>query len=178
MRFAGIRQKIYQVGFDDFYQAGSTSRFHPLNIVAESRILNLQFWVCAEGGYRVSETYHISERPLDNCHAPTQRINFKTQTEVIAGLEQIRQRIAVARRLEGKSVNMNMDKERYKMEYNITMERTQRVAVTFTADNDEEALEKAAEINRAATPEDFESGDEEHDYALCDGAGNLLVDWR
>ena len=29
------------------------------------------------------------------------------------------------------------------MEYNITMERTQRVAVTFTADNDEEALEKA-----------------------------------
>lgn len=64
------------------------------------------------------------------------------------------------------------------MEYNMTMERTQRVAVTFTADNDEEAMEKAAEINRTATPEDFEGGDEEHDYALCDGTGNLLVDWR
>lgn len=111
MRFAGIRQKIYQVGFDDFYQAGSTSRFHPMNIVAESRILNLQFWVCVEGGYGVSETYHISERPLDNYHAPTQRINFKTQVEVIAGLEQIRQRIAAARRLEGKNLNMNMGKE-------------------------------------------------------------------
>ena len=177
MRFAGIRQKIFQVGFDDFYQAGSTSRFHPMNIVAESRILNLQFWVCAEGGYGVSETYHISERPLDNYHAPTQRINFKTQTEVIAGLEQIRQRITDAKRSKSGKVNLNMDKERYKMEYNITMERIQRVAVTFTADNDEEALEKAAEINRTATPADFEGGDEEHDYALCDGAGSVLVDW-
>ena len=63
------------------------------------------------------------------------------------------------------------------MEYNITMERAQRVVVTFTADNDEEALEKADKINRAATPADFEGGDEEHDYALCDGVGNLLVDW-
>lgn len=111
MRFAGIRQKIFQVGFDDFYQAGSTSRFHPMNIVAESRILNLQFWVCVEGGYGVSETYHISERPLDNYHAPTQRINFKTQVEVIAGLEQIRQRIAAVKRLESKAVNMNTGKE-------------------------------------------------------------------
>ena len=29
------------------------------------------------------------------------------------------------------------------MEYNITMERAQRVVVTFTAGNDEEALKKA-----------------------------------
>lgn len=40
-----------------------------------------------------------------------ERINFKTQVEVIAGLEQIRQRIAAARRLEGKNLNMNMGKE-------------------------------------------------------------------
>lgn len=59
----------------------------------------------------------------------------------------------------------------------ITMERTQRVAFSFTADNDDEALKKAAELNRTSTPADFEGGDEEHDYALCDGAGNLLVDW-
>ncbi len=112
MRFAGIRQKIYQVGFDDFHQAGTISRFHPMNIVAESKILNLQFWVCVEGGDGVSETYHISERPLDNYHAPTKRINFRKQAEVIAGLEQIRQRIADAKRLEGETVNLNMDKER------------------------------------------------------------------
>lgn len=63
------------------------------------------------------------------------------------------------------------------MEYNITMERAQRVVVTFTAGNDEEALKKADEISRTATPANFEGGEEEHDYALCDGAGNLLVDW-
>ena len=63
------------------------------------------------------------------------------------------------------------------MEYCITMERTQRVAFSFSADSDDEALEKAAELNRTSTPADFEDGDEEHDYALCDGAGNLLVDW-
>lgn len=63
------------------------------------------------------------------------------------------------------------------MEYCITMERTQRVAVTFTADSDDEAMEKAAEINTTAKPADFEGGTEEHDYALCDTAGRLLVDW-
>ena len=108
MRFPGIRQKLYQVGFDDFYQAGSISRFHPMNIVAESRSLNLQFWVCADG---VSETYHISERPLDDCNAPTKRTDFRTQAEVIAGLEQIRLRIAEAKRLTDESVNLNRDEE-------------------------------------------------------------------
>ena len=63
------------------------------------------------------------------------------------------------------------------MEYCITMERTQRVAVTFTADNDDQAIEKAAEINRASTHADFEDGDEEYDYALCNGAGGVLIDW-
>ena len=96
MRFPGIKQKLYQVGFDDFYQAGSISRFHPMNIVAESRVLNLQFWVCADGGYGVSETYYIAERPLDNCNAPTKRTNCKTQAEMIAALEQIRLKIVEA----------------------------------------------------------------------------------
>lgn len=64
------------------------------------------------------------------------------------------------------------------MEYCITMERTQRVAVSFTADNDDQAMEKAAEINSTATPMDFEDGTEEHDYALCDTAGRLIIDWK
>lgn len=63
------------------------------------------------------------------------------------------------------------------MEYCITMERIQRVAVNFTADNDDQAMEKAAEINNMATPADFEGGTEEHDYALCDTAGRQLIDW-
>ncbi len=111
MRFPGIKQKLYQVGFDDFYQAGSISRFHPMNIVAESRSLNLQFWVCADGGYGVSESYHISERPLNNYMAPAKRTNFRTQAEVVTALEGIRLRIVEAKRLTDESVNLNRDEE-------------------------------------------------------------------
>lgn len=83
-----------------------------MNIVAESRALNLQFWICVDGGYGVSETYHISERPLDNYNAPTKRSNFRTQAEVVAGLEQIRLRIEEAKRLNTESANLNTDKEK------------------------------------------------------------------
>lgn len=111
MRFSKIKQKLYQVGFDDFYQAGSVSRFHPMNIVAESRALNLQFWVCADGGYEVSETYHIATRPLDNYMALTTRTNFRTQAEVVAALEEIRLRIAEAKQPNGGTENLNTGKE-------------------------------------------------------------------
>ena len=111
MRFPGIKQKLYQVGFDDFYQAGSISRFHPMNIVAESRSLNLQFWVCADGGYGVLETYHISERPLNNYIVPAKRTNFRTQAEVVTALEGIRLRIVEAQRLSSGEENLNTDKE-------------------------------------------------------------------
>lgn len=63
------------------------------------------------------------------------------------------------------------------MNYCITMERTLRVAVQFEADSDDEAYEKAKEIYDKSEPADYDQGEEEHDYALCDGAGNLLVDW-
>lgn len=111
MRFLGIIEKLFEVGFDNFNQAGSTNRFHPMNIVAESRVLNLQFWICVEGGYRGPETYHISERALDDYKAPTKRVNYRNQTEVIAGLEQIRLRIKEAVRLKNEAANLNTDKE-------------------------------------------------------------------
>lgn len=112
MRFSGIKKELFQVGFDDFYQAGSINRFHPMNIAAESRALKLQFWICVEGGYGVSETYHISERPLDDYNAPTKRANFRTQAEVVADLEQIRLRIEEAKRWNIASSNLNTDKEK------------------------------------------------------------------
>ena len=75
-----------------------------MNIVAESRVLNLQFWVCADGGYGVSE------RPLDDCKAQTKQTNFRTQAELVTGLEQIRLRIAEANRLNGETKILNTDK--------------------------------------------------------------------
>ena len=111
MRFSEIKQNLYQIGFDDFCQAGSVSKFHPMNIVAECRVLNLQFWVCADGGYGVLETYHISERPLNNYMAPAKRTNFRTQAEVVTALEGIRLRIVEAQRLSSGEENLNTDKE-------------------------------------------------------------------
>lgn len=99
MRFLRIRDKIRQVGFDEFCQAGSTSIFHPMNIVCRSQALNLQFWVGAEGGYGVSETYHISTRPLNDCNAPGERMEYRSQSELIAGLEEIHLKIVAAIRL-------------------------------------------------------------------------------
>ena len=97
MRFLGIKKKIHEVGFDEFCQAGLPNIFHPMNIVCVSHVLNLQFWVCADGGYRPRETYHIASRALDDVRAPTECTSFKTQTALIAGLEDIRQRIAAAK---------------------------------------------------------------------------------
>jgi hypothetical protein len=64
-----------------------------------------------------------------------------------------------------------------KMEYHITMERTQRIVFSFTANNDSEAEEKANELCNSAAPSDFAGGDEERDYALCKSGGILVKDW-
>ena len=62
--------------------------------------------------------------------------------------------------------------------YCITMERTQRVAVWFDAPNDEAAERKAERINDLAKPSDFETGDEERDFALEDvSEGRTIIDW-
>lgn len=64
------------------------------------------------------------------------------------------------------------------MKYCITMERTQRVAVWFEAENDEAAEQKAERIYDDTMPEDFESGSEEYDYALEDVSdGRTIIDW-
>lgn len=65
------------------------------------------------------------------------------------------------------------------MNYCITMEQTRRIAVFFEADSDEESEEKAAQINRAMSSDDFASGDDERDYALCNtDTGHTIIDWE
>lgn len=103
MRFQGIEKKIQLVGFDKFSQAGYPNKFHPMNIVCESKILNQQFWVCVEGGPGASKMYHIAHRQLDNYNAPSKRIECRTQKEMISVLESIRLRIAEAKRLQDRA---------------------------------------------------------------------------
>lgn len=64
------------------------------------------------------------------------------------------------------------------MRFCITMEQTRRIAVYFDADCNERAEEKAIQINRTTLSEDFESGDNERDYALYNqDTGQTIVDW-
>lgn len=65
------------------------------------------------------------------------------------------------------------------MKYHLTAERTLRIAVTFEAENDEAAVKKADELfaDMIKHPGKFESGDIEHDYALCDDGDRTIVDW-
>lgn len=51
MKFLRIFKKIHEVGFDEFHQAGYPSIFSKMNIVAESKVLNKQFWICVDGGF-------------------------------------------------------------------------------------------------------------------------------
>ena len=64
------------------------------------------------------------------------------------------------------------------MKYFITMEQTRRIAAYFEADCNEDAEVKAIQINRSTSSEDFESGDEERDYALYNqDTGQTIVEW-
>lgn len=63
------------------------------------------------------------------------------------------------------------------MEYDITMERTQRFAVQFTAENDEEARHIAEEIFKSKNPDDFDGGDVEYDYAVSALDGREIEPW-
>lgn len=98
MAYQKIKKKLYEVGFDEFYQAGTTSIFHPMNIVATSKITNRQYWICVDGGYRCPESFHIAYRELNNVRAESTRIYCKNQTEMVEKLSDIQQDIKLLER--------------------------------------------------------------------------------
>lgn len=88
-QFRKIEKKLFEVGFDDFHQAGCPNMFNPLNIVATSKVLNKQFWICVEGDYRCPNTFYIVYRNLDNSKANSTRIYCKNQSEIVDNLNNI-----------------------------------------------------------------------------------------
>ena len=59
------------------------------------------------------------------------------------------------------------------MQYCMTMEQTRRIAVFFDSDD-----EKANQILKETPSEDYESGDKEYDYALCNvDTERTILDW-
>ena len=65
------------------------------------------------------------------------------------------------------------------MRYCITMERTQRVAVWYDANDDEDAEWRGDQIlaDFQEHPQKFADGDEEFEYAICSEDGGDIVTW-
>lgn len=95
-KYLKIRKTLYEAGFDDFYQAGSVSQFHKMNIVAESQALGMRFRFCISGGYGVADEYYIITRKLD-ADGPDKRIPCKNQEEMADQINAIRRKIEAAK---------------------------------------------------------------------------------
>ncbi len=98
-KYLKIRKAIHEAGFDDFCQAGSVSRFHKMNIVAESAALGKRFWFCVAGGYNVKDELYIASRDL-NTGEEDERVYCKTQEEMAGRIKDIGDKIAVAKAKE------------------------------------------------------------------------------
>lgn len=99
-KYQRIRKAIHNAGFDEFCQAGTMSRFHKMNIVCESAILNKRFWICIDGGYGVSDSLSIVTRDL-SINGSDERVYFKTQTELAAAIDTIGEQIWAAKGVQG-----------------------------------------------------------------------------
>lgn len=96
MEFSKIKNELPKVGFDNFYQAGTVNKFHKMNIVATCKKLNMQYWICVDGGYYCKDEFRISYRPLDDIMAESKEIECKNQSEVVAELKKISEQIKAA----------------------------------------------------------------------------------
>ncbi|HEY5588848.1 MAG TPA: hypothetical protein VIK86_07835 [Candidatus Paceibacterota bacterium] len=89
-KYLKIRKRLFDVGFDEFNQAGIPSLFDPMNIVAISKALNKKYWISVTSGYRCPESFSISFRELNNIKAEGTRIICKNQDGIIEQLNKIR----------------------------------------------------------------------------------------
>lgn len=87
-KYLKIRKAIHAAGFDEFSQLGGVNQFHKMNIVAESTVLNMRFWICIVGGYGVKDEFYISRRKL-SADDPTKRTNYKNQEEMAVAINEI-----------------------------------------------------------------------------------------
>lgn len=87
-KYLKIRKAIHEAGFDEFYQAGDVNNFSKMNIVAESAVLNIRFWICIDGGYGVKDEFYIARRNL-SADGPDKRTYYKNQGEIAAAINAI-----------------------------------------------------------------------------------------
>jgi len=102
-KYLKIRKAIHKAGFDEFYQAGGVSRFHKMNIVAESEALGKCFWFCVSGGYTAKDELYIVSRDLDG--GADERAYCKTQEEMADRIKDIRDQILAAKARRKENAN-------------------------------------------------------------------------
>lgn len=95
-KYLKIRKAICEAGFDDFCQAGGISRFHRMNIVADSAALDTRFWICIDGGYRCADSFYIASRRISTGTADDV-IRCASQQEIVEQIHVIRDKIRSAK---------------------------------------------------------------------------------
>lgn len=91
-KYKKIIKALHEAGFDDFYQAGSVSLFHKMNIVCESWALAERIWVCIDGGYGEKDKFFIAKRKLP-MSGPDIRTYYGSQEEMAAAIQEIGNKI-------------------------------------------------------------------------------------
>ena len=77
-KFKKIIDTVRNLGFENFYQAGTISESHELNLVVVDESNNRQYWICKSFG-----EFHISYRnSITNVKLDPIRIECKNQKDV------------------------------------------------------------------------------------------------
>lgn len=98
-KYLKIRKALHEAGFDDFAQAGSVSRFSKMNVVAESAVLGMRFWICIDGGYGAKDRLYINSRVLSK-GGSDERTYYCSQEEMASAINNIGKRIGAAKALK------------------------------------------------------------------------------
>jgi len=89
-KYLSIRKAIHDAEFDEFYQAGSITRYSAMNIVAESSVLQKRFWFCVDGDgslYVLTREYGASNDSV--------RVKCRTQSDMVKEIHEIKRQIEV-----------------------------------------------------------------------------------
>ena len=95
-KYLKIRKALHEAGFDEFYQAGGTNRFHKMFIVCQSNILGKIFWIGISGGYGVKDELYIASQDIART-GPEERTTYKTHEEMASAIQDIGKQIRAAR---------------------------------------------------------------------------------
>lgn len=96
-KYRKIIDKIKELGFNEFYQAGPPSKYHELNLVINDNINDIKYWICKSFG-----KFHIiyqkqNDTQKNSLYKLQHRINCEknTQKEVCLKFEDLVKRLSI-----------------------------------------------------------------------------------